>query len=94
MLSVSLMFLHQLQLHHLWRAKFLVQGTDQIFEGIRMQPLPLEISSLVVFRRQGVPPVEGFSVLFLKLITCMLAAASSVVLLSHANRSSWQIGRC
>ena len=43
MLSVSLMFLHQLQLHHLWRAKFLVQGTDQIFEGIRMQPLPLEI---------------------------------------------------
>ena len=43
--------------------------------------LPPGDSSLVVFRRQGVPPVDGFSDAFLKLITCMLAAASSVVLL-------------
>ena len=42
-LSVSLMFLHQLPVHHLWRAKSLVQGADQIVEGIRMQPPPLEI---------------------------------------------------
>ena len=43
MLSVSLMFLHQLPVHHLWRAKSLVQGADQIVEGIRKQPPPLEI---------------------------------------------------
>ena len=43
LLSVSLNFLHQLPVHHLWRAISLVQGADQIFEGIRMQPPPLEI---------------------------------------------------
>ena len=43
MLSVSLMFLHQLPVHHLWRAKSLVQGADQIVEGTRMPPPPMEI---------------------------------------------------
>ena len=43
MLSVSLNLLHQLPVHHLWRAKSLVQGADQICEGIRMQPPPLKI---------------------------------------------------
>ena len=86
--------MHQLPVHHLSGAKPLVQGADQICEDIFMQPSPPGDSCLVVLRRQGVPPGNAFSSCLAKAQDMHARSRFSSSSFTHANRVSWQIGRC